>query len=173
MRKKNVNETFIKECISLALLDLMEEKSFNEIRITDICKKAGVGRTTYYRYFTNKKEDIIENICILRWQERIKDEPELFKENRNKLLLKHIYQYKHFFLLLQQQNLLEILFYALFKMFSNQSIQDDGLKYINSYDAGGIFGLLYQWIIDGFIYDNEEIEKIILTTILNKHSIQI
>ena len=169
MRKKNVNENFIKECIALSLINLMKEKNFSDITVTDICKKAGFGRTTYYRYFTNRKEDIIENICLIRWQKRIENESDLFKKDRNKLLLKHIYFHKEFFLLLQKQNLLEALFYSIFKMFTDQNIQNVGVKYFNAYDAGGIFGLIYQWIIDGFIYDNEEIEKVIVSTIINKH----
>ena len=43
--KKN---TMTKECIFTALLILMEKKPYEEITITDIAKKAGVSRMSYY-----------------------------------------------------------------------------------------------------------------------------
>ncbi len=36
-----------------ALIDLLEEKEFNDISITDICEKAGVNRSTFYAHYEN------------------------------------------------------------------------------------------------------------------------
>lgn len=38
------------------LLDLMEEKPYDEISIMDICKKADLSRQTFYNYFESKEE---------------------------------------------------------------------------------------------------------------------
>jgi AcrR family transcriptional regulator len=38
------------------LLDLMEEKPYEEISIMDICKKADLSRQTFYNYFESKEE---------------------------------------------------------------------------------------------------------------------
>lgn len=46
-----------------ALLQLLQEKDFQEISVTDIAKKAGVSRGAYYRNY-DSKEDIFR--CILR-----------------------------------------------------------------------------------------------------------
>lgn len=53
MRKKEVDQK-----ITNALFELMEEKDYSEISITDIAARAGVSRVTYYRKF-NSKEAII------------------------------------------------------------------------------------------------------------------
>lgn len=46
-----------KDAITLALISLCNEKSFSNISISDICKKAGVSRMAFYRnYYV--KEDI-------------------------------------------------------------------------------------------------------------------
>ncbi len=37
-----------------ALVSLLEEKSFEEIRVTDICDRAMVHRTTFYKHFEDK-----------------------------------------------------------------------------------------------------------------------
>ena len=38
-----------------ALFKLMETDDYTDIRVTDICAKAGVGRATFYRYFPSKE----------------------------------------------------------------------------------------------------------------------
>lgn len=49
---------FTKQYIEEAVLQLMNEKDFHEISITEIAKKAGVGRATFYRNF-DSKEDVL------------------------------------------------------------------------------------------------------------------
>lgn len=55
--EKSVEER-TKEYIVDAFFILIKNQSFEKISITDIIKKAGVGRATFYRHF-KKKEDII------------------------------------------------------------------------------------------------------------------
>lgn len=45
---------FVKECIQTALINLIREKQYDEISITDIVKEAGVSRSSYYRNFNSK-----------------------------------------------------------------------------------------------------------------------
>lgn len=51
-------ETMTKECLYTALLLLMEKKPYEEITITEIAKKAGVSRMSYYRLYKSK-DDIL------------------------------------------------------------------------------------------------------------------
>ena len=39
-----------------ALAQLLEEKSFQELSVTDICRRAMVHRTTFYAHFNDKQE---------------------------------------------------------------------------------------------------------------------
>ena len=50
-----------RECIEAALVMLMKDADFASISITDIIKKAGVSRSSYYRNFSSK-EEILTNI---------------------------------------------------------------------------------------------------------------
>ena len=54
------NIELTKEYITNALFALMGEKPYEDITVTDITQKAGVGRATYYRHFRTKA-DIIRN----------------------------------------------------------------------------------------------------------------
>lgn len=40
--------------IEMALVDLMHEKSFNDINVTDLSRKAGIGRGTFYIHYLDK-----------------------------------------------------------------------------------------------------------------------
>ncbi len=59
LKQNNAESNAIaRESIEQALILLMEEKEFSDISITDITKRAGVSRVTYYRNYSSK-EDIL------------------------------------------------------------------------------------------------------------------
>ena len=51
-------EEYTRHYIVQALFKLMSEYRYDKISVTDIARKAGVGRATFYRYFKSK-EDVI------------------------------------------------------------------------------------------------------------------
>lgn len=51
-------EEYTRFYIVQALFKLMSEYDYEKINVTDIAKKAGVGRATFYRYF-KRKEDVV------------------------------------------------------------------------------------------------------------------
>ena len=53
---------FTKECIRTALLSLMAVKTFEQITVTEVIKKAGVSRGGFYRNYQSK-EDVLQEIC--------------------------------------------------------------------------------------------------------------
>ena len=53
---------FTKECICTALLTLMAVKTFEQITVTEIIKKAGVSKGGFYRNYKSK-EDVLQQIC--------------------------------------------------------------------------------------------------------------
>ena len=61
MKKLEKNdENNLKDCIFTALILLMEQKDYHQITITDIAKKAGVSRMTYYRTYSSKEDILIQ-----------------------------------------------------------------------------------------------------------------
>lgn len=53
---------FTRQCIGDALLTLMEEIPYEQISISDICKKAGISRMTFYHYFYTKADAVNDYI---------------------------------------------------------------------------------------------------------------
>lgn len=54
------NNQFSKECIASALIELMKTKEYSSITITEIAKKSGMSRMTYYRNYTSKDDILIQ-----------------------------------------------------------------------------------------------------------------
>ena len=47
---------FTRQCIGESIIALMGNKAFEDITISDIVKKAGVSRMTFYHYFQSKTD---------------------------------------------------------------------------------------------------------------------
>ncbi len=56
MADKKRTPTLARECIYTALLQLMEDKPYDQITIQDIVDRAGVSRMAYYRNYQTKDE---------------------------------------------------------------------------------------------------------------------
>ena len=63
MTQKTISHELAKECIFTALMLLMEKQDYEKITITDIARRAGVSRMTYYRVYQDK-DDIIKTHLI-------------------------------------------------------------------------------------------------------------
>ncbi len=149
MRKKNQSTEFIKLCICKAFVDLLYEKKYEEISISEICLKSGFGRTTYYRYFGNNKDELLLYISHLRWEEYKDKQSEEIRKDEGKMLLNHIYNHKDFFLLLSHQKLDHIIYMIFNNEFGRKKDEDEIFSYGKAFFAGAYYGVTYEWIIQG------------------------
>ena len=59
-KKKNAQNLFIKECLYLALLDLMKKQEFRAITVTKLTATAGVSRMAFYRNYGTTEDIIVD-----------------------------------------------------------------------------------------------------------------
>jgi Transcriptional regulator len=71
-QKINSSNIFAKECVVSALLSLIYQKPLSSITISELCKKAGVSRMTFYRNY-DSKEDIFKKHLAEIFEEYKKD----------------------------------------------------------------------------------------------------
>ena len=62
MEKINESKKLTRECITTALLLLIEEKPYEKISISEITEKAGVSRMAYYRNYSDKDDILLSYI---------------------------------------------------------------------------------------------------------------
>lgn len=170
MNKKQEANAFVKECITTALLQMMETMPFDEIAITDLVKKAGVGRVSFYRNFESKK-DVLEKHLILLIQEWGKEfealgDPQKFSDT----LLRHYYKYKDFYLLLYRQGLPEMIYETIRAACKLDEAQNNLERYCKSMVAGMIWGWIDEWMRQGMPEDPDEIA--LLSVQMNQNDTQ-
>lgn len=56
----NKRTRFTRMCIGEAVFDLMNKKEYEKIKISDIVKRAGVSRMTFYHYYETKEDALID-----------------------------------------------------------------------------------------------------------------
>ncbi len=156
-RDLRINKT--KEYVYEALRLLLNKFSYNEISISMIIKKSGIGRSTFYRHFYTK-DDILytklrsQTIELVDLLNKTYDLGCYDKDIYNKVKLFFQYWYDHpgiidTIIFLNKTQLLYTTWSAL--LFDMFSIYDMGLKkdvsknYIAYFATGGLTSLLIAW----------------------------
>lgn len=88
MDKRKEENLRVKKSITTALFALMQEKSLADIHITEIIRKAGVARASFYRNYCSKENVVVTLIRdILReYREQVRYEDGRFYTYHNVLL---------------------------------------------------------------------------------------
>lgn len=157
-----------------ALIDLLNKKDYDFITIKEICKKAGVNRSTFYLHYDNLGDLLGETIqntnqnflaCFAKSAPKIA--PRITSQNKQDLIFitpeyllpylnyikenKVVYQVsaKHPNLMqsIKKYNLLkENILYPIFRQFN---IQENQQKYVSAYYINGVYAIIDEWIKDG------------------------
>ena len=161
------------EWLSNALLQLMEEKPFQEINIKDIAEKADLSRRTFYRVFETKEDLLCWHMDKL-YQEFLAEMQERSCKQFEDVLVLYLnfwFRHKHFFELLKRSELLPMMlnqylqvFPDVFKMIKGDyplSQHSDALSYAMAFSAGGLLSVLLKWADEGMTKTPEEILQMV------------
>ena len=149
MNKNEYKNNIVKESLTDALFKLMSKREFNDITISELSKKAGVSRLSFYRNY-NSKEDIIINYldtkANLWWEKQIKD------RSSDVILgmFNHFYSEKYKLSIIYKSGLSHLLYQNILNCSGPNSNLPNNEAYTNGWISGGIFGFLDEWIKRGF-----------------------
>ncbi len=153
------SETATSAYIRAAMLQLMRNKSYHDISITEICERAGVSRMSFYRHFDSRLEILREHakqitdeflrtsgITARHWSRK-----EFFV-----LLFTHLQRQKDVALLLSRDDLLFIIKDEMDRVFqlSYAGVYNDYRAY---YISGGLYNVFLRWLQTGCRETPEEI----------------
>ncbi|WP_294577976.1 TetR/AcrR family transcriptional regulator [uncultured Thomasclavelia sp.] len=156
--KRNATTKMTKTYMVTSLFLLMEHQPFTAITISDIAKKAGVNRSTYYRHFNSKEEIVyyfVEQV-LDEFSKTISTNIDLYHYLLQ--LFSHLKKYQKEFLLLCQNKLSLFYLTALNKNLDISSHQ----AYLNAYHIGGIFNCSLLWFSRNMIDTPEKMAQISL-----------
>lgn len=158
---RNSNEVVI-ESITQAMAELMMERRFEEISITELVQRAGVSRNSFYRNFADK-DDVLRRFIegetdewmeANGWGVHTIDVPR--KRLQMETLLLHMLDYRDFIAALMRDRkmyLLEAEFDRAFQIGISQYYDPWKLAFL----SGGIYKLYYHWVETGYALSPSEV----------------
>lgn len=180
--KKNESKYFYSaELMNQALLELLEKKDIEFITVTEIAKKAGVNRSTFYLHYDNVYELLEEAIARLTKEFissfDIKTPVEINSKNdaflvtteylipylnfckKNKRVLKLVYQKPQLFQRnLMRKSMYDNFFYPAISLFIREENQR---VYMLEFFTQGVVGIIHKWIELDCVTPIEEVVEII------------
>ncbi|MGO4348783.1 TetR/AcrR family transcriptional regulator [Paenibacillus sp. MCAF9] len=155
-----------------ALLELLQEKPYNSITITEICDKAELVRKTFYRHFTSKHSILIAIIDLKfeEFYELIKNE-NIEPDEMPLAYFKYWEQHKIFLNILIQNQLFALLndqfvvyLEAMAHIVGNKhaNLSEIEKEYMRTMLAAGLWSILKKWMIRGCIESPEEMARMTL-----------
>ena len=157
--KKEESAKFLKLCLADSLLKMMSKQKFYTININAVCEQAGVGRTTYYRYFDKKGnlEDLLVFKIVFEARSYSEKHSEEKKKDWAKVFLNFVYENRELFRLMYKNDLTTSIMKA-FDLLSDWK-EERKSAYLRAFFVYAFFGVVYQWIKYDFDETPEQIQQ--------------
>ena len=161
--------SFARQCIGEALVQLMREKEFESISVTDICKTAGFSRMAYYRNFHSKNDILVKYMNMLADKFRtdlMETYPGISSKSYEIVLFafKYFKNYHAYAECLIKANLSSILQDGLnyyFDRYVAGTGSDISRRYSLYYYSGALFNIYTTWVKGGMNESPEELAQIV------------
>ena len=158
---------FTRECIFLALFQLLQENDYQKITISQIAEKAGVSRNAVYRNF-KCKDMIIKEYLIKITTDYIQQHNSLkinSKEEHIKQLVEHLCQNANLAKNLLNAGLAHYMLdaFSIIKGYTKTSFGKN--NYYENYIASGVLAVFLTWLLNDQKESKEELVEIILNII--------
>lgn len=155
--------------IAEALLNLMNEKPYSKISVSEICKRAGVSRQTFYTLFESK-----DNVIAYELERKYCFRPDEHACCRISMSMEHICHAYSFYItemedilaLLVNNDIMYLMQDSLYRSFlssecylSDYSSQDR--IYAADFLAGGLTGVARNYVMQGNTTSREHLEDIL------------
>lgn len=162
----NERKNGVKQEIYTALIELLYNKPFASISISEITSTAQVSRNSFYRNFSSK-EDILESYIkqnISNWKNNydklnIDSNAELFGS-----LFQHLKNNSTFYLMLRKQNLFNLFSKAYLELYGATAEDTNIEAYVKNFIAGGVLGWIEEWLNRGMQESAETMTALLANT---------
>ncbi len=167
IQNKTKRSRFTRMCIGEAIIDLMKTTEYENIKISDIARRSGISRMTFYHYYDSKSAALTDYLdeIILRYLRESRKNPNVgkFQEYTHILFSLNFFdQYADYFLVMEQAGLYSILINGINEFMTSRFTS--GFKsslYGLYYYAGALLNTFLKWEKDGKKEPAEKIAEII------------
>lgn len=173
-KKDDLRVIKTRKLIYQTLLELMKEKTFEEIKVSDICSRAMINRSTFYAHYEDKYELLVDFLSNLK-EEFAHELNESCKENLSireyyirliSLFLDHIDSKRDVYNSIMVNNRSSIMMDILLSVVNDDILKrfkenDINLKVptevISKFYLGGVINIGMEWLSNSNKYTKEEI----------------
>ncbi|MCD7956177.1 MAG: TetR/AcrR family transcriptional regulator [Lachnospiraceae bacterium] len=156
-----------KDCIFTALTGLMEQKEYKYITVTDIARKAGVSRMTYYRTYTSKEDILVQHFRKIS-QQLISEAKEDIRQALDSFF-SYFQKYDNLTRVLTEADLMNVVVECfsgftdhLYNALHPGSLNTTKARYAVRYESGGLFSILIGWLSGSAEESPQEMSEIAL-----------
>lgn len=168
------------KALHTAFTELLDEKSFEELTVNELCDRAMIRRATFYSHFPDKYEYFnyyLAELCD-EFKQHISQEPktldtQVYAINMLYEVFKFVQSHKKILYRTRNSNRMSFLYNSLQEQIAielRSIIQKNGtkkttpeLELVISFYAGGLINTIYWWINNPDIYDENTIAEQIVT----------
>lgn len=159
------DNTFTKVCLADALIELLKATNIEDITINQICDKAGINRSTWFRNF-DTKEDAIAFKLYNEWlifgeRNKVLNRPR-YHVNDGPMFFIYTFENKELYKLIYQAGMTEAIFKTFYKIIMPQYEKGKNDEYVGKFYSYGWFGILDEWIKRDFKESPEEVSNLFL-----------
>lgn len=180
MKRYNYKNNKTNTLLSKSLLELLEIKDLDEIKVNEICSNALVHKTTFYNHFEDKYD--LFNYVIEQIHEKIKEQAD--KDNGiinyylsiAKEYIKSIKENPKLFksvIKLDNSKIGLSIFYELYIHDVESELKKLNINiptnYVAKFYVNGVFAIINEWFISGMIENDDTIIKYIELLTKNSH----
>lgn len=155
--------TYVKNQITSALLYLLKDKGLKDISISEITENACVSRNSFYRNYEKKENILREYIFNLfgEWRAEYDKQPSHSDDELMAYMFAHLCEYREFYLLLCERELLYLLKDFLKEIIGPKSEYPNIIAYTTAFIFSGIFGWIEEWLNRGMQESGEEMAALL------------
>lgn len=164
-QSENQKTKFMRMCITEAILELLQKTDFQKLKVSDIVRRAGIARTSFYKYYDSPYAALTDYLHIIigeyMWENPEKQDRDRYLEYDHILYsLLFFDRYADYFLTLSRNGLHSILLDGI-NQFMTENIQT--AKQLSVYEmysyAGGLLNSFLKWEEGGKKESAEEVAQ--------------
>ena len=174
VKKIDKRVTKTKNNIYNALLELLQEKQIEEIRVSEICKNASINRTTFYAHFKDKhdlfntyiksiQQELIKNLENIKHQKQVKQ----YYLEITSILINYMEEKKDIYKIITNHKQYDIIIHTIQENIKNilltnnynDKIGSIPRDFITTFYIGGIVNIGMDWVLNRPTYSKQTILK--------------
>lgn len=144
--------TLVMESITEALIQLMRKKPLSEIKVSELCEKAGVSRVSFYRNFDSIPQILTQRLSDITdawWLDFSQNSAPYIQKNFWSALLEQYRSNRDMILLIYQNDLSYLIKEHIFHCCAVHETIPELEAYQRAALAGALYGIIDEWIWRG------------------------